>query len=534
MKGLAIIVLFLSFGEQILAQVNLTNSDLPIMIIETNGIIEDEPKVSGTMKLIYTPGQRNYIIDPPNEYNGDIGIEKRGSTSQTVFPKTGFGFETRDEFGENLNVSLLGMPEENDWVLHGPYSDKTLMRNAIAYTLAGQIMEYSPRVRHVELILNGQYWGVYLLIEKIKRDKNRVDVKKNNDDITGGYIIKIDKYSGSEAGGWISQYAPLPGQNQFIEYQYHYPKESEINSNQAAYIESQFRKFENIMASDNFDDPIDGYKSVIDETTFMDFILVNEITKNPDAYRLSTFFYKNRDSIDHRIKMGPVWDFNLALGNVDYCVNGNPQGWAFDHNLVCPNDFWSIPFYWAKFRDDDTFNESIYDRWVELRADKYSDQSLISLVDSLKINLTESQARNFQRWPVLGQYVWPNYQVFNSYTEEVNRLKSWLIDRAHWMDQNLPIFNSSGFNSEDQYSPSIVQNPVRDILTLKFYADNTKQTNLRIFNMVGKLVFEEKQAFIAGDQILDIDVQDLSQGMYILEFKIVGEDKGDAIKFTKF
>lgn len=527
-----IFILILFESLTLHSQVILTSSDLPIMIIETESSIQDEPKVTGTMKLIYTEGARNNVSDPASEYDGVIGIEKRGSTSQTIFPKTGFGFETRDELGENLNVSLLGMPKENDWVLHGPYSDKTLMRNAIAYTLGGQIMEYSPRVRHVELILNDQYWGVYLLIEKIKRDKNRVNVKKNEEDITGGYIIKVDKYSGSKAGGWISQYSPIPGQDQFIEYQYHYPKQSDITPDQKTYIEDQFRNFENIMLSNLYNDPELGYRSVIDETSFMDFILINEITKNPDAYRLSTFFYKNRDSIDHRIKMGPIWDFNLALGNVDYCVNGNVEGWAFDHNLVCPDDFWVIPFWWDRLRQDENFNQEIGERWKDLREDKFSDQSLSALVDSFKIHLAESQIRNFQRWPVLGQYVWPNFQVLNSYTEEVNRLESWLIDRAHWMDENLPMFISNGFNPNEYYTPTIIENPVREILSLKFYADSSKPSRIKIFNMEGKLVYQTLQAFIAGEQNLDIDVQALSQGMYILEFR-VGEEIQESLKFTK-
>lgn len=529
----SIIFVIILIGSGMLhAQVTLTSSDLPIMIIESESTIQDEPKVTGTMKLIYNGGERNNVTDPATEYDGFIGIEKRGSTSQTLFPKTGLGFETRDEFGENLNVSLLGMPQENDWVLHGPYSDKTLMRNAIAYTLGGQVMEYSPRVRHVELILNGQYWGVYLLIEKIKRDNNRVNVKKNEEDITGGYIIKVDKYSGSKAGGWVSQISPIPGQNQFIEYQYHYPKQSDINSDQKAYIENQFRNFENIMLSNLYDDPELGYRSVIDEKSFMDFILINEITKNPDAYRLSTFFYKNLDSIDHRIKMGPIWDFNLALGNVDYCVNGNVEGWAFDHNLVCPDDFWVIPFWWDRLRQDENFNQEIGERWKELRENQFSDQSLTAMVDSLKIHLAESQIRNFQRWPVLGQYVWPNFEVLNTYTEEVNRLESWLIDRAHWMDENLPLFISSGFDPTEYYPPTIVENPVNDLLSLKFYADSSKPARIKIFNMKGELVYQTLQAFISGEQNLDIDVQALPQGMYILEFRI-GEEIQESLKFTK-
>ena len=189
-----------------------TESDLPIIMIQTGGkVITDEPKITADMKIMYNgPGKINKVTDPPLHYNGKIGIELRGSSSMD-FPKKPFGFETREDNGENRNVSLLGMPAENDWILNASYNDKTLMRDALAYLIAGKFMNYAPRVRHVELIINNQYQGVYILTEKIKRDKNRVDISDMdvNDNegnaLTGGYIFKIDKETGSNSGsGWVS------------------------------------------------------------------------------------------------------------------------------------------------------------------------------------------------------------------------------------------------------------------------------------------------------------------------------------------
>ena len=156
--------------------VDFSSSNLPIVIINTNGksIMEDE-RIVAEMGIIWNDNdERNYVTDLPNNYAGRIEIELHGKSSLS-FPKKSFRIETQDSIGENKNISLLGMPKENDWILYAPYSDKTMMRNALSYTLSGEISGYAPRVRYCELILNDAYHGVYVLTEKIKRDKNRVD-----------------------------------------------------------------------------------------------------------------------------------------------------------------------------------------------------------------------------------------------------------------------------------------------------------------------------------------------------------------------
>ena len=154
-------------------------------------------------------GQRNNITDDGTDYDGRIAIEFRGSTSQG-FPKKPYGLETQDSAGEN--IQFLGMPTENDWVLHNPYSDKSLMRNVLAFDMARAMGRYSPRTKFCEVFLNGQYQGVYVLMEKIKRDSNRVNIAEldatmnGGDALTGGYIVKIDKFNGSGGAGWQSPF----------------------------------------------------------------------------------------------------------------------------------------------------------------------------------------------------------------------------------------------------------------------------------------------------------------------------------------
>ena len=353
----------LAFGP-VAAQI-LESSHLPIVIIETAGQnIPDEPKITADMGIIYNgPGMINYIDDPFNEYDGKIGIELRGATSQFLYPKKQYAVETRDEVGENNNVPLLGMPAENDWVLYAPYGDKTLIRNVLAYKLAEKIMDYAPRTRFCELVLNGEYMGLYVLTEKIKRDKNRVDVDRmevtdtEGDELTGGYILKLDKYAGEDTEGFLSDYAPVPGAAAETFFQYHYPKPADITSAQEAYIQNFIGDLDDLMDSRDFADSLSGYENFIDPATFVDYLLINEMCKNVDAYRLSAFLYKDKNSIDDRLKAGPVWDFNLAFGNVDFCMGPSPYDWVLDYYNFCPQDAWLIHFWWQRLRKELRFRE---------------------------------------------------------------------------------------------------------------------------------------------------------------------------------
>jgi hypothetical protein len=198
-----------SFNEK--ATDIFVSSNLPIVIIDTNNQnIMNVERIVANMGIIYHKDEkRNYLWHPYNNYNGRISIEVRGWSS-TQYPKKQYAFETQDYRGENLNVSLLDLPQENDWILYAPYSDKSLMRNVLAYKLARDMGRYASRTVFCELVLNDQYWGIYVLMEKIKRDTYRVDISQlnpyeiNGTDLTGGYIIKLDKTTDSVIEGWRS------------------------------------------------------------------------------------------------------------------------------------------------------------------------------------------------------------------------------------------------------------------------------------------------------------------------------------------
>src|SRR5690606_32226586 len=154
-------------------------------------------------------------------------------------------------------------------------------------------------------------------------------------------------------------------------YQYHYPKADDIQPAQRQYIEDWMTAFEDLMASSEFADSVNGYAKYLDVQSFIDFVIINELTKNVDAYRLSTFFYKDKDSKDPRLHAGPVWDFNIAMGNANYCNGDSYIGWAMDFNDECIQDGWIIHFWWQHLWDDPAFRQRLVARWHELRSDLF-------------------------------------------------------------------------------------------------------------------------------------------------------------------
>ena len=441
-----------SFGESPLLAQALDSSRLPVLVINVeHDDVPDEPKVTAYLRLYDRgDGSSNQLAQDVPSYEGWIGIEQRGASSRVLFPKTGYGIELRTAAGADTSASLLGLPDEEDWVLHGPYSDKSLVRNALAYGLAGDLMPYAPRTRWVELVLGDDYRGLYLFTEKIKRDRGRVDISKlkstdlAGDSLSGGYILKFDKGEGGQLGSDFQLPAPdLPGARP-SNYVYHYPKQRDIQPEQVDYIQAWFGEFERRLASEQFDDPELGYAPLVDMQSFVHFFLVNEVGKNVDGYRLSTYFYKDRDDKDGRLHMGPVWDFNLAFGNAYYCDANPVSGWMVYFARYCPDDSFYAPFWWPRLLESRLFRKALVEEYHRLQGDGLlSDAALTARVDSLVASIPpEVLVRNFDRWPVLGEYVWPNVLVPNTHEQAVGQLKFWLDLRLDWMDRGIALIEA--------------------------------------------------------------------------------------------
>ncbi|MEY4287614.1 MAG: hypothetical protein RL511_1703 [Bacteroidota bacterium] len=506
------------------------SSTLPIVILDTDGIaIPDEPKIDALMGIIYNgPGQVNQINDPFNEFYGQIAIEKRGSSSGG-FPQQSYGLETRGPDSVNYNVSLFDWPSDNDWILYAPYTDKALMRNVLSYKLGNELGRWAPRTQFCEVILNGNYIGVYVLMERIKTNPGRVNIDPLtysdtlDNHLTGGYIVKVDKTTAGGVIAWTSPYTcQSPGTGP-IYYQLHDPEIDTLHPLQKAYIQDYITDWEVALKSNDFTNPVSGYKPYIDVGSFIDYFLLTELSKNVDGYRISTFLHKQRFSEGGKLVAGPLWDYNIAWGNANYCQGGNTNGWEINFNSICGGSgALQNPFWWKRMLEDTLYANEVNCRWTQLRQRLWSDSSLINYIDSMALLLAEPALRHYQKWPILGAYVWPNNYIGQTYQEEVNYLKNWITDRAAWMDANmfgtciatLPEWNASSL----QLQP----NPVQTELHVSGLHG---EGNLFILDLSGKIV---KQISYNQASIV-IELQQLQNGVYVIS----EPNKGLYEKFIK-
>ncbi len=515
--------------------VNFTSSNLPIVVINTSGQdILDEPKITADMGIIYNgPGLRNNLTDSFNHYNGKVGIETRGHSSQ-MFPMKAYGFELRDIAGKSVNKSLFGMPKESDWILYAPYTDKTLMRNFIAYTLSQQLGHWAAHCQFVEVVLNGDYVGVYVFMEKIKRNAGRVNITKldstmtNGDPATGGYIFSLDK----EPDAWYSSYASPNTLHSYPRFSYVTPKLVDIVQPQKDYIKSYIDSFEFALAKLKFQDTVNGYRKFMDVHSFMDYFFVNEASRNVDGYRLSSFFYKDRDSKNSKIVAGPVWDYDLAFRNANYCNGSDISGWAYNFNYSCPSDGAGlVPFWWERLMADTAYTAELRCRWKALRQTVFSMANINNMIDSIATLVDEAQQRHFLRWPVLGQYVWPNPNpIPGTYGSEITTLKNWISQRLDWMDlgmpDNGPCADFISLVSNVGLSLAVNPNPFFADLKLEVQSKQAQTLYVDVFDMMGRNISARKYQLETGANTVLVPAAGWSNGQYVI--RVIGS-LGDKI-----
>jgi len=450
----------------------LTDSNLPIVIINTDGAVEipDSPRVLGDMKIIFRgEGMRNYLTSQDTtaflNYNGRINIEVRGSSSQTL-PKKQYGFSTlkKDNISNN-NVCLLGMPADNDWILNGLGFEPSLIRDYLNYNLSRMIGEYASRTAYCEVILNGRYIGLYVLEEKIKQGSDRVNITKitptdnSYPGITGGYITKADKTTGGDPIAWtMSSYIGLND----VTFLHELPKPESVTPLQTDYIRSVFDNL-SITASSGNSTFESGYPSVIDVPSFVDYFLINELGANADAYQFSTYYHKDRNG---KLRAGPIWDLNLTFG-YDLAI------WGFDRSKT---DTWQFsngdnegPKFWRDLFNNQAFRCCLSKRWNQLNqpGQPLNYSSIEAFIDKTVATISEAVLRENARWGT----VW-------NFTYEITKIKDFLKLRIPWMSAVL-----NGYNCPNVVLPPLV---ITKIMyhpdTTATFTDSDKQEFLEIRN----------------------------------------------------
>ena len=501
------------------------NTDIPLVVLNTHGqTILDGPRIFANMKVIDNGiGLLNHSTDPGNVYEGNIDISIRGASSAT-YPQKSYVLTTyQADTATDSNVVMFGMPSEHDWILLSGYNDKSFIRNTLMFNLFSSMGHYATRWRHCEVILNGEYVGVYIFMEKIKRDANRVNISKlrtsdtTGDQLTGGYIIEHN----FPDPGWTTHYSPDSCNTRFYEFKYNYPTADSIRPQQDSFIRHVVDTLENRLYGSAPIDSVWGYRPKINSSSFVDYLICNEFSWNNDGFKKSMFFHKTRDSHDPTLHAGPIWDFDWSLKRMPWTPT-DYSGWMYTAE-PCTGDVLFLP-WWKIMMGDTVFQNEVRCHWEYGRQHAFHIDSINAYIDSMAVLLNQAQARHFARWAILGINVGtPEVAPFSaSYQEEIDTLKSIIQQRVTWLDANLPghcyvpydpnpipteVAEKSNFNSLT-CSP----NPAVNSFNINY--KGSKASSISIYSSIGELVFTQD---IATKEIsLKVDCAKWGSGLYLV------------------
>ncbi len=397
------------------------SSNLPLVLVNTFGVrpSNNGQWVRGQIVVIDLDTDGRSKITSEAQFIGNCAVKVRGSSTggRTKFS---MNLEIRDEEGEDLDVELLGFPEESDYVLYGALNfDRALIRNPLMYELSNQVGRYAVRTKFIELFMNmnnqdlanGHYYGVYSFCERIKRGPDRVDIAPlprdalEEPEVTGGYMMKIDRLDPGDRG--------FPGGGRTLGHVE--PKETEIAPAQRAYISGYVTQMVNSLRTRN-------YEEFIDVGSWIDHHILNVLANNVDALRLSTYMFKDREG---KYEYGPIWDFDRSINSTDG-RDDNPRAW---HGTGDATRFFEYPWWVDLFRHQE-FMRAYQLRWKELRGGALSTENVDAVIDRMAAELTESQPREAARWNQTNHAGW---------LREIAAMKSWLAQRSAWIDSQFII-----------------------------------------------------------------------------------------------
>ncbi len=416
------------------------SSDIPVMVLYTEDAApssRDDDYTTFALN-VFEPGKDRAAIVGEATLSTPAGLKVRGSSS-SGYPKHPYTLELWGAASaDDRDLELLGMPAESDWVLYAPLNfDRALMRNALIYRLSNEVDRYASRTAFAEVFVTERgaavtlddYVGVYVVTERVKRGEERVDITNLGPDdlespeITGGYIFKHDRLGTSESGfsagtvgGIFSFTLPMA---------YVDPEEGEIAPEQAAYLSAAIDEFALALAVPDFTHPETGahYSELLDTGAFIDHHILNVFPKNPDAFRLSGYYFKDREG---PFQAGPIWDFDRTMGCASDSRAEDPTWWDASNFTSDTTYVWDYGWYAGLFEDPE-FRAAYWARWEELLDGPLSVKNVHAIVDEMAAELDEAADRNFDRWrdyPPRGT---------GDFDYEVQLLKDWLEERHDWI-----------------------------------------------------------------------------------------------------
>ena len=406
-------------------------TDLPLIELSTDGqrIGKEAPIVAELS--VRDSGGTNYSDDEPTLVS-DVALKYRGNSSYLTFDKLSYRVTLLEDGADGTESarreeSLLGMASDSAWVLYGPFLDRSLVRNKVMYGIAREIMDWAPDARFCELIVDGEYQGIYLLIEPVRDSAGRLGLTQFG--LVSGetaYLVKRDRESTED--NVIETYGILNGYTQ-QELSIVYPNEEEITDAQRSWIAGDLSRFEQVLYSDAFADPEVGYAAYIDVDEFVDYYLINEFAMISDAGYLSTYIYKD---FDEKIKL-VVWDFNNGFDNYPW----DPK--STDEFVVAGNNWFD------RLLQDRAFVDAVCQRWVELRSGILSDEALVERIEGEYASLGDAVERNTEVWGyTYHEDMLPSQAEDgsdraepSSPDEAVAMLEDTALARAAWMDEHL-------------------------------------------------------------------------------------------------
>ena len=419
--------------------VKVDSTKLPLIFINTGGgKIERNHYISAQMKIVNNKEGVNYgdtiaFPDQLTDYDGCIAIRYRGNTSYTFSDKKGYAIRAIDkpisEGGKKKKSSFLGMRKGKKWALIAPHIDKSMIRNTLTFELARPFIDFVPQNRYVEVIIDGVYYGLFILMEQITADRIKLDKPTDDESgVTGGYLLQLDFKD--KNGAIISKYSEkFPHIWDRYAYRYEYPDSNKLTQKQRDYIENLLKSMEDAIYKKKSGE----VSKLIDIQSMIDYQIMTELSHNFDGYTLSTYMYKQRDDYDGGRFKWSLWDYDLAYGN--YAQRGCSRV-----------DDWTFRGLWLEMMKDTSYSECFKQSWKRYREKELSNKRIFHIIDSLtNILITYgAEKRNSEAWASMWHMDWtgpkrngPQKYLSASYDEEITYLKWWIERRVQWMDEQL-------------------------------------------------------------------------------------------------